>query len=43
MNVISHPRIQNLSIEKIEKFYKKNEKIKIIYDAPLSDRSWSLF
>ncbi len=35
MNVISHPRIQNLSIEKIEKFYKKNEKIKIIYDAPL--------
>ena len=35
MNAIAHPRIQKLSIEKIEEFYKKNEKIKIIYDAPL--------
>ena len=35
MNAISHPRIQEMSLTKIKELYQKNEKVKIIYDAPL--------
>ncbi len=35
MNAISHPEIQKISLERIKMLYKKNEKVKIIYDAPL--------